>query len=358
MAKLILIVEDDKEIRDSLKSILELNDYKVETAENGKIGLTKTAQIKPDLILCDVMMPVLDGITLLKKLRESNDITPVIFLTAKAQYQDLRYSMNLGADDYIFKPYKINDLLLSISKRLERNETLSDKYNAQINSLEKTLILMVGHEFKTPMNGIISFTKLIKKKAYELNDTEIEMYCKHLEASTYRLQRNFSKLKTFYDLKLSGIASIGDKNKTDIGKLIAKIAIKVAKEHNRVADLVISDMALAELDFRVEIFSIAIYEILDNAFKFTKKNDLISLKLSIDSSFISIQIIDSGNSANAIELNNLSGRFGQLNRNKNEQQGLGVGLALASLIINSQQGQIYFEDIKPNGVKAEIRLKV
>ena len=73
------------------------------------------------------MMPVLDGITLLKKLRESNDITPVIFLTAKAQYQDLRYSMNLGADDYIFKPYKINDKLLSNSKRLERNETLSHK---------------------------------------------------------------------------------------------------------------------------------------------------------------------------------------------------------------------------------------
>ena len=137
-----MIVEDERDIRDSLKTILELNDFIVDTAENGQIGLEKAEEKKPDLILCDVMMPVLDGFGLLEQLRKKGVETPLIFLTAKAQYNDLRTGMNLGADDYIFKPFKSAELLQSIERRLERKDQLEQHLKKLINSLEQTIILM------------------------------------------------------------------------------------------------------------------------------------------------------------------------------------------------------------------------
>ena len=203
-----MIVEDERDIRDSLKTILELNDFIVDTAENGQIGLEKVEEKKPDLILCDVMMPVLDGLGLLEQLRKKGVETPLIFLTAKAQYNDLRTGMNLGADDYIFKPFKSAELLQSIERRLERKDQLEQHLKRLINSLEQTIILMVGHEFKTPMHGILSFTNLIKQKASELANNEIEDFCNYLESSSNRLQQTFSKIKTYYDLKISGIVQV------------------------------------------------------------------------------------------------------------------------------------------------------
>ncbi len=106
MSKKILIIEDNEDIRENLAEILELAGYESFTAENGKIGVEIAEKLMPDLILCDVMMPVLDGfgvLSILNKKPQTADI-PFIFLTAKAEKADFRYGMNLGADDYITKP--------------------------------------------------------------------------------------------------------------------------------------------------------------------------------------------------------------------------------------------------------------
>lgn len=105
--KKILVIEDNLEVRENLEEILELYGYDVETAENGKIGVHKALEKQPDLILCDVMMPELDGfgvLNILSRKDKTNGI-PFVFLTAKSEKEDWRRGMNLGADDYITKPF-------------------------------------------------------------------------------------------------------------------------------------------------------------------------------------------------------------------------------------------------------------
>ncbi|HAV61705.1 MAG TPA: DNA-binding response regulator, partial [Verrucomicrobiales bacterium] len=104
--KRILIIEDEPEMRRNIATILRLEKYQPLTAEHGRAGVEQAFKEAPDLILCDVMMPELDGYGVLKELRENPDTeaTPFIFLTAKGEKPDIRAGMNLGADDYLTKP--------------------------------------------------------------------------------------------------------------------------------------------------------------------------------------------------------------------------------------------------------------
>ena len=129
MAK-ILIIEDKIEVRENIAEILELSGYEIETAENGKVGVGKAIHSRPNLILCDVMMPELDGFGVLKIL-SNNPITtdiPFVFLTAKTDKEDLRRGMNLGADDYITKPFDDLELLQVIEMRLDKSSRLRSSF--------------------------------------------------------------------------------------------------------------------------------------------------------------------------------------------------------------------------------------
>lgn len=122
MKKRILVIEDNLEVRENLVEILELSNYEVYSAENGKIGIEKALVEVPDLILCDVMMPVMDGYGVMKILRKNPSINhiPLIYLTAKSEKEDFRKGMSLGANDYIVKPFDDVELLEAIETRMER----------------------------------------------------------------------------------------------------------------------------------------------------------------------------------------------------------------------------------------------
>ena len=122
--KKILVIEDEPEMRRNLLTILKLEKFQPVGAENGRAGLAAVQRDKPDLILCDVMMPELDGHGVLDALRqdEATAAIPFIFLTAKGEKEDLRNGMNLGADDYLTKPVARLDLLEAIQARLLRAE--------------------------------------------------------------------------------------------------------------------------------------------------------------------------------------------------------------------------------------------
>jgi CRP-like cAMP-binding protein/ActR/RegA family two-component response regulator len=128
--KKILVIEDNKEVRENIAEILQLSDYESITAENGKIGVEKALKEIPDLILCDVMMPELDGFGVLRIL--SNNVKtmdiPFIFLTAKTEKEDFRKGMGLGADDYITKPFDDVDLFNAIEIRLKKSERLKQPF--------------------------------------------------------------------------------------------------------------------------------------------------------------------------------------------------------------------------------------
>ena len=122
--KKILIIEDEPEMRRNITALLGYYDYQPIAAENGRAGVAAARREKPDLILCDVMMPELDGYGVLQALQTDAGLAqiPFIFLTAKGEKDDLRSGMNLGADDYLTKPVANADLVRAIEARLRRSE--------------------------------------------------------------------------------------------------------------------------------------------------------------------------------------------------------------------------------------------
>jgi DNA-binding NarL/FixJ family response regulator len=125
--KKILVIEDEPEMRRNLTTILQLEKFRPLPAENGRVGVELAKKEKPDLILCDVMMPELDGYGVLAALCADTDTVaiPFIFLTAKGEKPEIRAGMNLGADDYLTKPVAKPDLLAAIRSRLERTVQLA-----------------------------------------------------------------------------------------------------------------------------------------------------------------------------------------------------------------------------------------
>jgi CRP-like cAMP-binding protein len=126
----LLIIDDNNEIRENIAEILSLGGYKTSVAENGKKGVEKAISEKPDLIICDIMMPELDGygvLHLLKKNPDTQDI-PFIFLTAKTERGDFRKGMEMGADDYIMKPFDDIELMNAIETRFKKLDILKNKY--------------------------------------------------------------------------------------------------------------------------------------------------------------------------------------------------------------------------------------
>jgi CRP-like cAMP-binding protein len=128
MSNTILVIEDNKDMRENTAEILELANYKVLTADNGKVGVDVARNNKPDLILCDIMMPVLDGYAVLRALENIPEMAciPFIFTTAKSEKSDFRVGMDLGADDYIAKPFSGDDLLRIVAARLRKNKLLKE----------------------------------------------------------------------------------------------------------------------------------------------------------------------------------------------------------------------------------------
>ena len=123
----LLIVEDEKAIRETLQEIFELSGYTVSTAKNGKQGFEAIIELKPDLVLCDVNMPELDGFELLGAINQrlkDEVVPPFIFLTAKVEQSSVRQGMRLGADDYILKPFDHNHVLDIVEMRLKKREAL------------------------------------------------------------------------------------------------------------------------------------------------------------------------------------------------------------------------------------------
>lgn len=129
--KKILLIEDNPDMRENTAEILELADYEVLSAPNGKSGVAIAKEEHPDLIICDIMMPELDGYGVLRMLSKNPETAsiPFIFLTAKAEKSDFRKGMNLGADDYITKPFDDLELLDAIEMRLRKSEILNQEYD-------------------------------------------------------------------------------------------------------------------------------------------------------------------------------------------------------------------------------------
>lgn len=246
----ILVIEDEPTVRANLVDLLEAENFETIAAENGKIGIEKAIAYTPDLILCDMMIPEMDGYGVLTTLREEpkTSVIPLIFLTAKASKSDIRQGMDLGADDYLTKPFTRAELLSAIFGRLERQASLkkylhstsessasSSEINIIKNCLLKTLDSENFHEFQVhyqpivdiETGKIIAAESLVRWHSPELglvSPTELIPLAEStgliIPISEWILNAAFQQLKTwvdkgFSDLRLSVNVSVNQLNQPD-----------------------------------------------------------------------------------------------------------------------------------------------
>lgn len=165
--KRILVIEDNDDMRDNIAEILELANYDVKVAENGKVGVDKAKSSNPDLIICDIMMPELDGygvLYLLSRDPQTSSI-PFIFLTAKADKSEQRKGMNLGADDYLTKPFEEMELLSAIEGRLQRSEKFKADFQPNLEGFSGFI-----DEAKA-LEELAKLSENRKSKAYKKKET-------------------------------------------------------------------------------------------------------------------------------------------------------------------------------------------
>lgn len=188
----ILLIEDETSVRENLIDLLEAEDYEVVCTENGFLGLLWAFEHLPDLIICDVMMPEINGHEVLRALRQDPATAkiPYIFLTALSEKNDIRQGMELGADDYLTKPYTRSDLLNAISVRLARREV----FNQTVPESKQSLHSLPGHpeqqsspsQYRTP-NMLLS----IQDDLEPINDLQ-----DHTERAIAKIQVAMDLLKT------------------------------------------------------------------------------------------------------------------------------------------------------------------
>lgn len=173
MKKRILVIEDDRNVRDNIDSLLSEEGYNVLAASDGEEGMVIAENEIPDLIICDIMMPRLSGYDVLNALSNKKETKkiPFIFLTAKAEKDDVRKGMNLGADDYLLKPFDADDLLSCISSRLKKLENykagfMSDSVETEDKKLSLDDKLFVQVNYKTSLVNISDIAAVVAQRQY------------------------------------------------------------------------------------------------------------------------------------------------------------------------------------------------
>lgn len=349
--KKVLIIEDEASIRDNLEEILRLSDYETLKAADGEIGLKLAQTESPDLIICDIMLPKLDGYEILKAVRQ-NEATahlPFVFLTAKVDRCDIRLGMEFGADDYLTKPFTATELLNTIATQLDKQATRDRQVQNQLEQLRSQIALSLPHELYTPLNGILGMSQILLEEHNNIEPAEVQEIATTIHQSglrLYHLLQNFV-LYTELELMVTNPQRVTDlRNKVhpcSVKDVITKIASEKAKAVDRVADLYIEieeDKVMLDGRHLQKI----VEEVVDNAFKFSMVGTPVCVMGKACQKTFQLGISDCGRGLTPQQIAQI-GAYMQFERRIYEQQGSGLGLTLAKRLIELYGGELAIESV-------------
>ncbi len=202
--ELVVVIEDDPGIANVLETILKLNNINVIVANSGTLGLQYIIEKKPQIILCDIMLPDMVGYDILKIVKEDNETykIPFIFLTAFADPSDVRKGMNEGADDYITKPFTAETIINAIQSRLEIYRNIESKRLTEMTATWNSLLSYnYNFEYMAPLNGIIDGANQLINDAKELSPAKTKAISGEISTFGYGLIRNIQKLMIYSKLQ-------------------------------------------------------------------------------------------------------------------------------------------------------------
>ena len=355
----ILIIEDEDLIRESLEDLLLAEGFKVITAENGERGMHLAKQNQPDLILCDVRMPIFNGYEVLEWLRQDKELStvPFLFLTSMMDRHSTRKGMSLGADDYLEKPCTKDELLAAIAARLGKQKAIDQRIAEKMDALRRSITLSLPHELQTPLSGIMGLSELLMIENEELIPEEVYEYAEGIHRSAERLQRliqNYLLYSKLMLLRSQGQTRFTAPYPCNSQMIISKIGDRKVKEYARTNDL---EMDLAEFDLAVssEDFIKIVDELVDNAFKYSNPRSKVAIRTQvIDQQWI-FTIQDSGRGMNENQIANI-GAYMQFERQFYEQQGSGLGLVIAKTLLEFYGGEIDIQSQEDLGTKISVTI--
>jgi CheY-like chemotaxis protein len=275
--KKILVIDDEEWLREMVHLALNQRGYEVVEAENGAVGLKVAQRELPDLVLCDVNMDQGDGYSTLSSLRNqpATASIPFILMTGWADNAGMRHGMELGADDYLPKPFTIDGLYAAVETRLKKVQTLRQEAEKKLADLRDSISFMLPHELRTPLNGILAFGEILSADAAVLPADEVAEMGKMIHDSGKRLERLVENFLIYAQIELLGAdpqktASLPKKCTEPAGALIAKHARAQARLADRDDDLRL-ELAEHSLPISEDYLGKIVDELVQNAFKFSSR---------------------------------------------------------------------------------------
>jgi signal transduction histidine kinase len=345
MAKRILCIEDDSGMRMSVRLMLEYEGYEVDEAIDGKEGVNQALKMTPDLIVCDIRMPGMDGFETLEELRrhKSTAHIPFVFLTGEDPRTHLRKGMNLGANDFILKPIDANDFIKAVQVRLEEADQRKNESKRAIDELSESITRALPHELRTPMTGILGLAELLKSQAGEMAPEEIRELSQSLFDSAVRMNQTLEKFWIhtqcmFLPYDQAKLAASRQTGSQEAERIVKRVAEELASSYKRSADLVVtlSPMSVAISEQYLEQI---LRQVTDNAFKFSTAGAQVVFLTICENEMGLIIIKDNGRGMSEEQINKIH-MFMQFDRERHEQQGLGLGLMIAKRLTEIHGGNI------------------
>jgi two-component system, sensor histidine kinase and response regulator len=345
----ILVIEDEQPVRSNILKILGFEKLEAISAEDGTAGLAAAKEHLPDLIVCDIMMPGLDGYEVRNALFQSPEtaMIPFIFLTAKADKVDVRLGMNLGADDYLTKPFTRDELLEAVFVRLDKQSARQRQLQEKMDRFRGHITTSLPTDLLMPLNQIQSFLKTLLntetlEKPVDLSNVQ-EAYAASLHLE--RQLQNFllyALLETTVQNSEKAEALRGHCT-TQSKSILAETAQEIAKQYGRETDLKL-DLEESKISIlEANLVKIA-EELIDNAFKFSSLGTTVLVKGSVTQNQFILDIFDQGAGLTQVQISEL-GAYVRFGAKINSRGGAGLGLSIAKCLIELHEGQLSIESL-------------
>jgi two-component system, sensor histidine kinase and response regulator len=353
-------------MRDQIATTLLAAFYETHTAVDGADGVDKALRNPPDLIICDMMMPNMNGQEVLVEVRQHPELAsvPFIFLTAVDSINTMRESMNLGADDYLFKPFLPNELLNAVNTRLKYHRQIEATAEQQLEAIKLRLARTITHELRTPLSLIVTSLEAMSMPDMELSKEEAAEMLDTMNRGTKRLGHCIEQM-VFATYLTTGVYTADSVARNAIASSVKELvdkAINSAKQFTiRQAEKV--DIRLtADSDENVVIqcdpgaMKHALAELVSNALIFSPPGGNVRISYKRLQDDVRIMITDNGQGIPDQDLKEALDWFGQVNREMQEQQGMGLGLPLANQLIAMHNGSLEIRSIVGKGTRAIVTL--
>ncbi|AKC81786.1 hypothetical protein IMCC26134_01580 [Verrucomicrobia bacterium IMCC26134] len=325
----ILIVEDEESIRYVLKEILEMNGHTVTLAANGVEGLAAANAAPPELVLCDINMPLMNGYQMLEEIQKKPELReiPFVFLTAVADRSSLRRGMEQGASDFITKPFTESEITNVITAISRRRQPLRDRVEQLVSQHTREVGADWSHELMTPLNGVLGGLALIEAEADTIKPESLRELLGIVRIGAERQLALSSKLVRYYELERLKNRPVNQNGFCNAVDHIVSVAGEIARKSKRVEDLTVrTEPSILVVDG--SLLKSALTELVANAFFFTAAGQSVTVTGKHYNGRYLIEVIDCGVGMTHEECASVAA-FNQFGRKRHNQQGLGLGLAIA-----------------------------